>query len=208
MNSIYVRRADSMETFPASSGTAPKARKLLLLSGDDSTEEDGERYLYFPESLFVFARPAGTTQLVQQSGSFHLPSVPSIAVDWGPLFWLAFSHPPQVSVSPYRPLDEVSPLIPMSPVIVTARAEKTELLNLMLEEEERVVSWDLDGGNGLCNLAVRPNFYGLRLIVRSWGVDGGPAPGVRFTWQLLSEMRFVTKALQSRTINFPEPCAP
>jgi hypothetical protein len=211
MNSIYVRRADSMENFPVSSGNSPKPRKLILLSGDDSTQEDGEQSLYLPESLFANASP-GSTRPVQQSGSFHLPSVPSINFSGGPLLWLAFSHSPQVFVSPFRPVDEGSPFIPVSfgPVFVTARAEKVFGENMVyLEEDERVVSWDLDGGNPQCNLAVRPTFFGLRLIVRSWGVDGEPAPGVRFTWQLLGEMRFVTKASESLTTeNFPQPCAP
>jgi len=100
-------------------------------------------------------------------------------------------------------MDEIPPIRPAVPALLTARVEKVAFKPLTLDSDERVFSWNLDGRDAQWRSSFSPSFYGVRLIVRSWGVDGQPTPGVRFNWELVGEMRFVAKGPESFTAGVP-----
>jgi len=165
---VYTQRINARETVYSASGRSSNARKLLMLGGDGSTSPAGEYYIDIVDTFLRY---------------FDLPYSDPIATNYRPLR-IVFPHTPQVIATP----------LSAAPVLMTTQVQMRELGDISLEQNERVLTWDLDGGDPVFSpLDIVPPHSYASLVFLSWDQNGQPVAGVEFAWQLLGEARFLWK---------------
>ncbi len=197
--SISVLRADGVETLQTATGPKARISKRLLLTDEGTTGSDGKSVITLGDCVFRQDMPQSAL-LRQESGPFRLSDPARIAIDWGPFFHLTFASTSFVSVFPAQATGDPPPV---TPAILSGSVEKVQT-DLNIDGSDVAVSWDLDGGDGQHHRTIQNNFFGLKIIVQSMGVNGAPVPNVQFKWGLLGEMRFVG-ITGLDTSHFPNP---